>query len=187
MGVAVADDTQPLAEPIDLGRLFDRCLRRLYALARRMCHDSEDSRDLVQETFLRAARRVGSVPRGDGEAEAWLVRVLINLCKDRKRRLVVRQHYARDVAPQKTTEDPEGPSIARATVRAALATLPPRRRVCIVLRELEGLSIREVSQVLGLQAVTVRWHLSAARRQLARWRERHATVRSLDGGKRNVR
>ncbi len=187
MGITVVDDARPLNEPVELGRLFDRCHRRLYTLARRMSHDSEDSRDLVQETFLRAARRVASVPTVGSEAEAWLVRVMINLCKDRQRRLVVRQRYARDVAPKVATEDPEAPSVARATVRAALATLPPQRRACIVLRELEGLSVQEVSQVLGLQAVTVRWHLSAARRQLARWRERHAGVRSLDGGQRNVR
>ncbi len=182
----MVDDARPLNGPVELGPLFDRCHRRLYTLARRMSHDSEDSRDLVQETFLRAARRVASVPRADGEAEAWLVRVLINLCKDRQRRLVVRQRYARDVAPKAATEDPEAPSVARATVRAALATLPPKRRACIVLRELEGLSVQEVSQVLGLQAVTVRWHLSAARRQLARWRDRHATLKLRDGGKRNA-
>jgi len=182
----VVDDARTLNEPVELGRLFDRCHRRLYSLARRMSHDSEDSRDLVQETFLRAARRVGSVPRVDDEAEAWLVRVLINLCKDRQRRLVVRQHYARDVAPKVATEDPEAPSVARATVRVALATLPPRRRACIVLRELEGMSVQEVSQLLGLQAVTVRWHLAAARRQLARWRDRHAKVKLPDGGKRNA-
>ncbi len=179
-------DTRPLNEPVELGRLFDRCHRRLYKLAHRMSHDSEDSRDLVQETFLRAARRVASVPRVDEEAEAWLVRVLINLCKDRQRRLFVRQRYAREVAPEAATPDPEAPSVARVTVRAALATLPPRRRACIVLRELEGLSVQEVSQVLGLQAVTVRWHLSAARRQLARWRERHAVLKLPDGGKRNA-
>jgi len=180
------DDARPLDEPVELGRLFDRCHRRLYTLARRMSHDLEDSRDLVQETFLRAAPRIGSVPRVDREADAWLVRVLINLCKDRDRRLAVRRRYARDVAPQAATEDPEAPAVARATIRSALATLPPRRRACIVLRELEGLSVREVSQVLGLQAVTVRWHLSAARQQLAQWRDRHARVKLPDGGKRNA-
>ena len=179
-------DARPLNEPVELGRLFDRCHRRLYTLARRMSHDFEDSRDLVQETFLRAARRIGSVPRADSEAEAWLVRVLINLCKDRQRRLVVRQRHARDVAPQAATEDPEAPAVARATIQVALATLPPRRRACIVLHELEGLSVREVSRVLGLQAVTVRWHLSAARQQLVRWRNGQARAKLPDGGRRNA-
>ena len=182
----MVDDARPLNEPVELGRLFDLCHRRLFTLARRLTLESEDARDLVQETFLRAARRLDSVPRVDGEAEAWLVRVLINLSKDRQRRLVVRQRHARDAAPREATGDPEAPSVARATVRSALATLPPRRRACIVLRELEGLSVQEVSQVLGLQAVTVRWHLSAARRQLSRWRERHDRVRLPDGGKREA-
>ncbi len=84
------------------------------------------------------------------------------------------------------TEAPEASAVARATVRTALATLSPRQRACIVLRELVGQSVREISQVLGLQPVTVRWHLLAARRQLVRWRERHARVKLPDGGKRNA-
>jgi RNA polymerase sigma-70 factor (ECF subfamily) len=158
----------------ELGPLFDRCHRRLYALARRMSHDSEESHDLVQETFLRAARRIDSVPRVASEAEAWLVRVLVNLCKDRQRRLRVRQRHALENRPPEPARDAEAPWVARATVEAALATLPPRRRACLVLRELEQLTVREVSELLGLKPVTVRWHLSTAYRQLERWRERHA-------------
>ncbi len=161
-------------EPVELGRLFDRCHRRLFALARRMSHDAEESQDLVQDAFLRAARRIASVPRADADAEAWLVRVLVNLCKDRNRRLVVRRRHAREATQVTWTPGAESATVARATVRAALATLPPRRRACVVLRELEELSVREVSEVLGLQQVTVRWHLAAARRQLARWSELHA-------------
>jgi len=187
LGVAAVDDVDPLRQPAELGRLFDRCHRRLYAVARRMSHDSEESRDLVQETFLRAARRIASVPAGDAEAEAWLVRVLVNLCRDRERRRRVRQRYARAAtSPAITRADPEGPAVARATVATALATLPPRRRACLVLRELEGLSVREIAEMLGLQQVTVRWHLSASRRQLARWREMHAVAPAAKGDEHHV-
>jgi RNA polymerase sigma-70 factor (ECF subfamily) len=171
-----------LPEP-DLGRLFDRCHRRLLALARRMSHDAEESRDLVQETFLRAARRIARLPRTDGEAEAWLVRVLINLCKDRERQLVVRRRHARAAATTEPHDTPaENPAVARDAVHAALAELPPRRRACLVLHELEGLSVREVADVLGTHPVTVRWHLAAARKQLAAWRERHAVAPARRAG-----
>ena len=64
-----------------LGTLFDSHHQRLYRLARRLSRNAEDASDLVQETFLRAARHVHSVPEGAGHEEAWLVRVLINLAR----------------------------------------------------------------------------------------------------------
>jgi RNA polymerase sigma-70 factor (ECF subfamily) len=58
--------------------------------------------------------------------------------------------------------------IARHTVWNALRRLPPRRRAAIVLYELDGLQISEIATLLGVSAVTVRWHLSRGRRELAR-------------------
>ena len=59
------------------------------ACAARLCGSVEDSQDLVQETFLRAARSPASVPAGAPHEEAWLVRVLINIARDRWRRQAV--------------------------------------------------------------------------------------------------
>lgn len=183
----LAEEARPVSPPVDLGPLFDRCHRRLYALACRMSRDAEESRDLVQEIFLRAARRIDAVPPGAAQAEAWLVRVLVNLCKDRRRRQAVRQHHARETAPQAPAANPEGPSVARATVQTALATLSARRCACVVLHYLEERSVREISELLGLQPVTVRWHLAAARRELARWRERQARALVPIGDERHGR
>ena len=74
-----------------LAALFDAHHRRLFTLACRMCRSREDARDCVQETFLRAARRPELIPPGSSSEEAWLVRVLINICRDGWRRQVVRQ------------------------------------------------------------------------------------------------
>jgi RNA polymerase sigma-70 factor (ECF subfamily) len=52
-------------------------------------------------------------------------------------------------------------------VRAAIAQLPPRQRAVIVLYELEERSVAEIASELRLASVTVRWHLSAARKRLA--------------------
>ena len=151
-----------------LARLFDAHHGRLYRLARRLSADSEEARDLVQETFLRAARRPASLPGGEPGGEAWLVRVLVNLCRDRFRRQAVRDH-GRPLLPQAPAPpDPEASAVARATVTAALAGLPARRRAVVVLAELEGLSPAEIARLLGVAQVTVRWHLSAGRKQLAR-------------------
>ena len=63
--------------------------------------------------------------------------------------------------------DPETAAVARATVQIGLARLTPRRRAVIVLHELEGLPTNRVAQLLGMKQVTVRWHLSAAKKSLA--------------------
>lgn len=150
-----------------LGRLFDLHHRRLHALARRLVFDGEEARDLLQEAFLRAAARPASLPADDGECAAWLARVVVNLCRDRGRRLRVRAAaqaaLSRDSA---LIEGPEDALVARATIEAALADLSPRRRAVIVLHEIEGEEIGAIARLLGIGAVTVRWHLHAGRRAL---------------------
>jgi RNA polymerase sigma-70 factor (ECF subfamily) len=148
-----------------LGELFDRYHLRLYHLARRMSRDAEEARDLVQEAFLRAARRPGSIPDAPPGEEAWLVRVLVNLCRDRGRRLAVRLRFPAE--PQATAgEDPESVVVARRTVAWALAQLAPRRRAVVVLHDLEEQPVEAVARTLGMSRVTVRWHLSVARKEL---------------------
>jgi len=149
-----------------LGTLFDSHHQRLYRLARRISRDSEEARDLVQDAFLRAARRPRSVPLPEKEAEAWLVRVLINLCRDRERRAAVRRRKKPE--PGLPGPDPERAAVARATVQAAVGRLRPRQRAVIVLHELEDLPVRRVAELLGLAQVTVRWHISAGKEELAR-------------------
>jgi RNA polymerase sigma-70 factor (ECF subfamily) len=153
-----------------LAELFDSHHDRLFRLALRLCSDREEARDLVQETFLRAARQSGDVA-----GEPWLVRTLVNLCKDRYRRLAVRSKAREKLMREELAREgqaerahPEDAHVARATVQAALARLAPRRRAAIVLCEIEGRPVREVARLLGVAEVTVRWHLLAARRELAR-------------------
>ena len=152
-----------------IGELFDAHQARLYALAMRMARDPEEARDLLQETFLRAARRPSSIPSKDKAAEAWLVQVLVNLCRDRWRRLRVRREAG--PAPRwsaETPHDPEALEGARQAVGDALATLNPRTRAIVVMHEIEGRSRGEIAAQLGMREVTVRWHLSTGRSKLRR-------------------
>ena len=151
-----------------LAVLFDAHHQRLYRLARRLSGDPEEARDLVQQAFLAAARRPSSIPSHDTGAEAWMVRTLVNLCRDRKRRLRVRQRAAAWLRPAPGGGDLETATVARATVQAALQELPPRRRAVIVLHELEDKDVAEIATGLGLSRVTVRWHLATGRRDLKR-------------------
>ena len=171
---------EPVVEPSRaagmerLAALFEDHHARLFRLACRLTADREEARDLVQETFLRAARQPDRVPEGAASGEAWLVRTLVNLCRDHHRRLSVRSRartllaaaaLAAQGAP--SAPGPESLVVAQATVRAALARLPARRRAVAVLHEIEELPVAGIARLLGIAAVTVRWHLLAARRELA--------------------
>ena len=151
-----------------LGRLFDTHQGRLYSLARRMTRSMDEARDAVQETFLRAARSPQSIPWGMPHEEAWLVRVLINICRDGWRKQAVRSRMPTVAPPEIDHRSAESELVARTTIWRALDTLPPRRRAILVMYELEGATIPAIAALLGVRAVTVRWHLSVGRRELAR-------------------
>lgn len=158
--------------PVDrLASLFDDHHDRLYRLARRLASSTDDALDLVQETFLRAARSPKFIPVGTANEEAWLVRVLINIRRDQWRKISVRDHHDRAGFGgghlASGGQDPEAALIAKNAVWQALNVLPPRRRAIVVMYELEGLAIPAIAALLGITTITVRWHLSMGRRDLA--------------------
>ena len=156
-------------DPVErLASLFDVHHDRLYRLARRLVPSTDDALDLVQETFLKAARFPKSVPIGTANEEAWLVRVLINIRRDQWRKTSVRKHHDKAALGHLTIDnrDPETALIAKTTVWQALNVLSPRRRAIVVMYELEGLAIPAIAALLGISVITVRWHLSRGRRDL---------------------
>ena len=150
--------------------MFDAHHQRLFRLARRLSPNAEEARDLVQETFLRAARAQGAIPP-DSE-EAWLVRVLVNIRRDEWRRQAAKKRIDPEreaYTARAESSDHETALIAKTTVWRALERLPPRRRAVIVMYELEGVAIPAIAKLLGVNAVTVRWHLSRGRKEMAQW------------------
>ena len=171
--MACALPAAPDGNPAErLASLFDAHYDRLYRLGRRLAPSTADALDLVQETFLKAARIPNSIPVGTAKEEAWLVRVLINIRRDQWRKMsgrnrsdkvaFVGSHLA-SAAP-----DPEAALIVKDAVWHALDILPPRRRAIVVMYELEGLTIPAIAALLGITTITVRWHLSMGRRDLRR-------------------
>jgi RNA polymerase sigma-70 factor (ECF subfamily) len=168
-----------IALPVDAARddrsdrlaaLFDAHEDRLYRLARRLAASTDDANDLVQETFLRAAKSLRSVPTDPAKEEAWLIRVLVNIRRDEWRRAIVRRRSAAILGAGAATDDSnlESALIAKRAIWGALDVLPPRRRAIVIMSELEGMHPSAIGALLGVSAMTVRWHLSMARRDLKR-------------------
>ena len=152
-----------------LATLFDAHEARLYRLARRLTPSAEDARDLVQDTFVRTAQSLTTVPIGFAEEEAWLVRVLINIRRDQWRKRAVRKRAASTLRVEVTHSlNAESSLITKRAVWAALDVLQPRRRAIVIMHELEGISSAAIAALLGVKKVTVQWHLSRARSELKR-------------------
>jgi RNA polymerase sigma-70 factor, ECF subfamily len=153
-----------------LAALFDAHDERLYRLARRLTASADEARDLVQDTFFRAARSLTSVPAGLAKEEAWLVRVLVNIRRDQWRKAAVRKRAAATLRaePAASPSNLESALIAKQTVWAALDLLHPRRRAIVIMHHLDGSSPAAIASVLGVSRITVAWHLSMARRDLKR-------------------
>ncbi len=151
--------------------LFDAHYDRLYRLARRLASGADDALDLVQETFLRAARSPNSVPCGTRDGEAWLVRVLIDIRRDQWRKTASESRALKALLQAGRSaisgREAEAAVLNRAAVWQGLDLLAPRRRAILVLHELEGIGIPALASLLGISAITVRWHLSMGRRELA--------------------
>ena len=150
-----------------LGALFDVHHQRLYRLARRMSRSADEARDLVQDTFLRAdahqALCRGRVRRGSlaGEgARQSLPRPVAADGDPRAARSI-------DGDARIASADPEAAIVARSVVWHALATLDPRRRGGAGDARARGIADRRHRAHAGVTSVTVRWHLSKVRRQLA--------------------
>jgi RNA polymerase sigma-70 factor (ECF subfamily) len=154
---------------------FDRTvlphLAAAFNLARWLTGDDHDAEDVVQEAYLRAYQYFDSFHGVDGRA--WLLRIVRNTCyswleKNRPREPAV----AFDETKHSTQRREAGPEAAlvanesREMLRRALDELPPEFRETIVLRELEGLSYKEIAAVSGVPVGTVMSRLARARERL---------------------
>ncbi len=159
--------------------LVERYQRKIAALALGMLRSREDALDIVQETFTKAYQGLDRF-KGDAAFYTWVYRIAYNLCVDHQRRGAKQPQLSLDAdEPGHTpvTTVPDGPrpdqpfdrardaEIAQ-RVQAAIRELTPDHRAVILLRELEGLSYEEISQVLECPKGTVMSRLHYARRQL---------------------
>jgi RNA polymerase sigma-70 factor, ECF subfamily len=167
--LAAAGDDEALA------RLVRAYHDRVYRFGVRVCRDSFDADDAVQEAFSRLARRADVVR--DPSALSWLFTVVRNTCSRllrpfaRERRTLGARVDAAEIADAVPSAalDPEQ-SLERwrlvDSVHAAIATLPRAQREVLVLRDLEGLTGPETCAALGLTEATMKARLHTARTEL---------------------
>jgi RNA polymerase sigma-70 factor, ECF subfamily len=148
------------------GELVQRHRDRLWAVAIRTLGDREDAADAVQDALISAYRAADRF-RGDSAVTTWLHRIVVNACLDRARR-----RQARPTVPLPEVETAVRMSVepdrdTGLVVRAALAELPPDQRAALVLLDIEGYSVAEIAEILGVAEGTVKSRCARGRARLA--------------------
>jgi RNA polymerase sigma-70 factor (ECF subfamily) len=138
-----------------------------YRLARWLMRNDSDAEDVVQEAALRALRYFRTFTGGNGRA--WFLRIVRNTShgwRGRNLQAVTDPFDEEQHSDPSPVSDPERLLLQTADValiRRAIGTMPTRFRELLVLRELEGLSYRELADVMGIPIGTVMSGLSRAR------------------------
>jgi len=152
--------------------LVKRHEERAFWAAYRVLGDSESARDVAQEAFVRVWR---ALDRFDFTMAftTWLYRITVNLAIDHLRRN--RRHRGVDIdlfrealADESSGQSPDHEQGSREVarrVRSVLLTLDEKYRTVLALRDLEGLSSKQISDITGITHATVRWRLHVARKQ----------------------
>ena len=179
--MATRSETEPAAGAADpWPRLIDGCRRgdhaafaevvaltepRIRRVLGRMAGRGADLDDIVQETYLRAWRRLGGF-RGDCLPLTWLTRIAINVARNvaRGRRPAAASPEALDQAPAAPAAWGEGRVMA--AYERALARLSPDLRATFLLHETEGMTYQGVADALGCPIGTVMSRLHRARAQI---------------------
>ncbi|HYM80264.1 MAG TPA: sigma-70 family RNA polymerase sigma factor [Candidatus Limnocylindria bacterium] len=175
MGRVAEDDERAFTE------LVRRFQARVTNLVSRVLNDRECSDDLAQEVFVRVYVHRRNYRRGS-KFSTWLFTIAANLAKNEIRRRVRRRNWFSLDALQELLSDSAiqladpGEGQERALERAqlqeivaqAIATVPEKYRLALVLRDIEGMAYEEIGQVLGIPGGTVRSRINRARAMLKR-------------------
>ena len=143
----------------ELDRLMEQYGSTLLRMSALYLKDADLAQDAVQETFLKAYRRLSDY-RGDSSEKTWLTSICINVCRDMLRTAWFRHQSRIDV--DSLPERPADFDFPDNTVLTEVMQLPAKYREVILLRYYEGLKLKEIASALGLSDGRVRSRLNKA-------------------------
>lgn len=154
--------------------IIQRCNERLFRIARSVLADDAEAEDVLQETYLRAFTALPGY-RGEAALATWLSAITLNEARGRLRRrrrglevAALDDNGLRLVrsAPEPDPEAEAARNESRRLIERAVDTLPTEFRLVFILRDVQGCSVAETSECLGIKAATVRTRLFRARATL---------------------
>ena len=172
---APAHDAQLLARVVEGDHdAFNEIMRihenRVFSVCLRIMGDREKALDATQETFLTAFRKAHQF-KGNAAVGTWIYRIAVNTCYDQLRKQKRRPSEPMpdylDPADHKAQDAVESAGV-RPELREALDSLPPEFRAAVVLSDVEGMSLPDAAEVLGVPVGTVKSRVFRGRRLLAK-------------------
>jgi RNA polymerase sigma-70 factor, ECF subfamily len=182
-GVIVPDDGELVRralarDPNAFRYIMQRHNRRLYRIARSVLRDNTDAEDVVQETYVAAFSHLTTY-RGESGLAAWLSRIALNEALGRLRhKRTIGEFAALDEVTEGAViqfpllaqnDDPERTMAQRQIIQLierATDALPDAYRLVFVTRVIEGMSVEETAELLGIKPETVKTRLHRARQLL---------------------
>jgi RNA polymerase sigma-70 factor (ECF subfamily) len=145
-------------------QLFQSYYPMMHAYAYRLCLNDADAEDIAQETFIKAARALGTY-RPNPTFRNWLYQICTNAARDWHRRSGRQRRLEESVGMHREIEEMERPPDHEAA-RDVLLALPPELRETVVLVYLEEMNHAEAAALLGCAETTVSWRIFRAKRKL---------------------
>ena len=151
--------------------LFKRYQLSLYAYVKELVRDEQTSLDIVQETFINAARHIAGL-RDDGRFGSWLFGIAHQKCVQRWRRQSRERELEERLVEASELESEDGPldllirKEREAAFLALVEELPPPQRSVLLLRFLEDFSLEEIATITETGVGTVKSRLHYAKKSL---------------------
>ncbi len=180
----ISDEDAELINAINSGHgslfynLVKKYEQKLYNFGLRMCGETRDAEDMVQETFLNVYRYLADF-RSESKFKNWLYRIASSTCIKRKRKSKFapqKEISLEDFIPEDKENIPDSlPPWASEplekvlndelsdNIQKAILSLPEKYRIVLVLRDIEGFSTEETAQILNIKSSSVKVRLHRAR------------------------
>jgi RNA polymerase sigma-70 factor (ECF subfamily) len=172
-------DALKAGDRAEFARLVDTYSGPIYRLALKITNDSQDAEDVLQETFIKAFRYLGGF-EGRSRFSTWLYRIATN-----EAFMLLRRRHPEALSVEEGAQTPDGEqeplqivdwcclpeeeflsSESREHLDKAIDRLAPTLKAAFLLRDIEGLSVRETAEALGVSEAAVKTRLLRARLQL---------------------
>ena len=138
-----------------------RCERLMYHVGYSILHNDQDCADAVQEALTRAWQKHNTL-RNPSRFRPWLMKILVNTCRD-----MLRQRQKIHFVPLEEEILPTEPPAEPLPLKECIDQLRPEWRITVLLYYLEGFSVAEIADTLGVPQGTVKTRLMKARARLS--------------------
>lgn len=182
-------------DPIALNQLVKLWYKRIYNFGYKYFSDHDQAMEVTQKTFISMNKSLKTL-KDEGSFKSWLYRIAANYCHEEVRRQKRKwvfpfmkvqskddQDHIQNTAASWRESDPDreyAQTELKGLLSKALKTLPEEQRMVVIMKEYEGLKIREIAEVMNLSENTVKsrlyYALGSLKKQLEQWNINKETI-----------